>query len=71
VIVQFCYVRVIELVHNFDFCSDVVEKFLSLERFLFDLFDSVNGSCFFMFGFPYNTVRSLSKIGDVLKIHFV
>lgn len=59
----------IEFVHNFDFGAHMVEKVLSFEGLLFDLFDGINGSCFFVFGLPDNTIGSFSEIGKILEVH--
>ena len=69
-IVEFCDVGMVELVHDFHFCFHVIEKILSFEGLLFDLFDGVDGPCFFVSGFPDGSIGALAQCFEILEIHF-
>ena len=48
----------------------MIEKILSFEGFLFDLFDGIDGPCFFVSGFPDGSIGALAQCFDILEIHF-
>ena len=69
-IVKFCYVWMIYLVHDFDFCFNMIQQILCFYWFLFYLLNCIDGSCFFVSGFPDCSIGPLSKGLHILEIHF-
>lgn len=59
-VVEFDDVGMIEAVHDLYLCANMVNHLLTCYRLLADLFDGIDGACFFVFCLPDSPIRTLT-----------
>ena len=61
----------IETVHDLYLCTNVIDHLLTCYRFLTDLFDRIDRTCFFVFCLPDSPIRSLTQSSQIFEIRAV